>query len=100
MNMQPCSCKKTKTLVEISVIRPRQWLFFFFFKGLPVPHNDFFGVNSSEFPSEILAIAFFCVLSVLMLFAQLIQGDAEHPKASSVRRWGCQVWFYQQCDCC
>lgn len=32
MNMQPCSCKKTKTLVEISVIRPRQWLFFFFLK--------------------------------------------------------------------
>lgn len=34
-----------------------------------------FVINSSEFCSETLAAASFCILSVLMLFAWLIQSD-------------------------
>lgn len=65
-----------------------------------------FVINSSEFCSETPAAASFCVLSVLMLFAQLIQSDisVEHPQTCPAWRWGGQMCFYtgfyQQGDCC
>lgn len=61
-----------------------------------------FGINHSEFCSETLAAASFCIL---VLFAQLIHSDIpmEHPKACLVWRWGAQMCFYtcfyQQGDC-
>lgn len=56
-----------------------------------------FGINSSEFCSETLAAASFCIL---LLFAQLIQSDIpmEHPTACPVWRWGGQMCFYS-CFC-
>lgn len=65
-----------------------------------------FDISPSEFCSETLAAASLCILSVLMLFAQLIQCDTpvEHPKACPAWRWGGQMCFdtcfYQQGDCC
>lgn len=62
-----------------------------------------FGVNSSEFCSETLAAASFCILSVLVLFAQLIQSDI--PKlvlhGAGVLKCGFfYTCFYPQSDCC
>lgn len=59
-----------------------------------------FVINSSEFCSETLAAASFCILSVLMLFAQLIQSDIPKLALHGGGVVKCVFTrFYQQSDC-
>lgn len=85
--------QQNKNPHEISLMRPQHrfaccfgFVVLFFCKGYLSLLRVVFGTNSSEFPSGTLAVAFFCILGELMLFAHLIQSTdpLEHPEANPV----------------
>lgn len=81
-----------------NLILARKQIPFFYYRAPALTFSTLMtvlGINSSEFCSETLTAASFCILSVLMLFAQLVQSDipVEHPKTCPAWRWGGQMCF-------
>lgn len=81
-----------------NLILARKQIPFFYYRAPALTFSTLMtvlGINSSEFCSKTLTAASFCILSVVMLFAQLIQSDipVEHPKTCPAWRWGGQMCF-------